>query len=275
MASSVGDPPPPGPPGHRHRRPHGRAPAHAGPLPRAGGALLDHPGAPPPGPALRGHRPGLARPDPRGAGRHPDPRAARGGAPRPAGPSTWPPPCSPSCSTSAWTRSGIDFGVVYPSLGLVFLHTDGRAVPAGRLPGPQPVQRRDLRPAGRPPDPGGRHPHAHPRGGGGRAGVRRHRARVQGGGLRRLRAAALRRPGRQRPRGVPLRLLARPVRHRLGLRLRPGVGQGPGARRVHRLPLGLHRDDPVPVDLPATCPTTCRCWPRASSRWPSRSSSAG
>ena len=110
---------------------------------------------------------------------------------------------------------GIDFGVVYPSLGLVFLHTPDEQLPPGHLPGPQPGQRRDLRPAGRPADPGGRHPHAHPRRGGGRARVRGDRARVQGGGLRRLRAAPVRRPGRQGSRGVPVRLLARPVRHRL------------------------------------------------------------
>ena len=76
------------------------------------------------------------------------------------------------------------------------------------------------------------------------------------------------------PERVPVRLLARPVRDRLGLRLRPGVGPGPGARGVHRLPLRLHRDDPVPLAHRATCSTTCPCWPRASSRWPSRSSSA-
>ena len=43
---------------------------------------------------------------------------------------------------------GIDFGVVYPSLGLVFLHTDDEQLPPGRLSGPQSLQRRDLRPAG-------------------------------------------------------------------------------------------------------------------------------
>ena len=50
---------------------------------------------------------------------------------------------------------------------------------------------------------------------------------------------------------------------------------GHRARGVHRLPLRLHRHDPLPVDLELRVRTTCRCWPRASRPWPSPSSSAG
>ena len=58
---------------------------------------------------------------------------------------------------------GIDFGMVYPSLGPGLPPHPGRALPAGQLPGPQPRQRRNVRPVVRPPGPGGRHSHAHAR----------------------------------------------------------------------------------------------------------------
>ncbi len=124
-----------------------------------------------------------------------------------------------------------------------------RAVPARHLPGTQPRQRRDVRPVVRPADPGGGHPDAHAGGSRGRARLRGGRPRVQGGGVRRLRATPVRGAGRQGPRGGPLRLLARPVRGGLGPRLRPGVGQGPGARGLDRLPLRVHRDDALPLHL--------------------------
>ena len=144
---------------------------------------------------------------------------------------------------------GIDFGVVYPSLGLVFLHTPDeryrrgtcralnranaatfasladRLAPVAAIPMHTPeeaVEELEFR--------GGR-------------------ARVQSGGLRRVRATSLRRTGREGSRRVEVRLLARSVRDRLGLRLRPGVVQGRRARRVDRLPFRFHRDDPVPIDL--------------------------
>ena len=69
------------------------------------GLSLDHPSLRRLLPPYGGHRPHLARPDPRGAGRHPDAPRARGGARRPGRPSIWPPPSSPSSSTSAWTSS--------------------------------------------------------------------------------------------------------------------------------------------------------------------------
>ena len=55
----------------------------------------------------------------------------------------------------------------------------------------------------------------------------------------------------------------------------PVWAKAPGARRLGRLSLRLHRDDAVPLDLELRVQPPVDARPRASSRWPSRSSSAG
>ena len=165
-----------------------------GPVPRAGGALPRPPLVPPAAAALRRDRPDA------GTSRRPTSAPATR---TPRGP-WWSAPAGrtidlatalfPGLLYERLDELGIDFGVVYPSLGLVFLHTDGRAVPAGRVPGPQPVQRRDLRPAGRPAD--ARWPPSPctpPRRRSPSSSTPSTELGLQGGALRRLRAAALRR----------------------------------------------------------------------------------
>ncbi len=66
---------------------------------------------------------------------------------------------------------GIDFGVVYPSLGLVFLHAADERFRRGACRALNRCNAETFAPAGRPAHPGGRHPHAHARGGGGRVGL--------------------------------------------------------------------------------------------------------
>ena len=103
------------------------------------GLSLDHPSLQRLLPALRRHRQVAGTSRRRRSGRPPARRAARGGARPPSRPSTWPPRCSPACCYERLDELGIDFSVVYPSLGLVFLHTADETLPARHVPGAQPV----------------------------------------------------------------------------------------------------------------------------------------
>ncbi len=190
----------------------------------------------------------MARADTRGAGRHPDPArpvVELTGAPhhRPCHRPVPRAPLRPARRSGPRLRSGV------PEPRPRLPPHRGRVLPPGHVPSPQPGERGDVRVVVGSPHAGGGHPHAHARRGGRGARLRGDDAGTEGGALCRLRATALRGPGGQGSRRVGLHVLARSVRHRLRLRLRPGMGQGPGARRVDRLPLRLHRDDPLPFDL--------------------------
>ena len=89
---------------------------------------------------------------------------------------------------------GLDFSVVYPSLGLVFLHTWEDDVRRGACRALNRCNAETFAPFADRLAPGGRDPDAHARGGGRRARVRGERARLQGGAVRGLRAAARSRP---------------------------------------------------------------------------------
>ena len=66
----------------------------------------------------------LVRAHARGAGRAPGRPGVRGATVAWSRPSTAPPPCSPVCSHERLDELGIDVSVIYPSLGLIFLHLD-------------------------------------------------------------------------------------------------------------------------------------------------------
>ncbi len=227
-------------------------------------------------PPYGGHRPRLARPDAQPSGPPP-------GRPRAvvelAGAQTIDLATAlfPDLLYERLDELGIDFGVVYPSLGLVFLHTRDETLPPGHVPRPQPVQRRDVRTVGRSAHAGGRHPDAHPRRGRGRA---RLRGRSSSGSRR---CCA---PGTCSVRSKPLADKDPEVARyafwldQFGidsrLRLRPGVGQAAQELGVSvAFHSGFIGHDAPTVRSRATCTTTSRCWPKGSSRWPSRCSSAG
>ena len=169
---------------------------------------------------------------------------------------------------------GIDFSVVYPSLGLLFLHADDETYRRGTCRALNRANAHTFAPLADRLAPVAAIPMHTPE-----EAVAELDFAVNELGFKAVLCAGyvqrpFARPGRQGPGGLPLRLLARPVRHRLGVRLRPGVGPGARARRVAGLPLRLHRSDAVPVDLELRRTTTSPCWPTASSPWPSPSSSA-
>ncbi len=95
------------------------------------GLSLDHPVVPAAAAALRRHRQSWHDADPRGAGRHPHAARVRGGAPRPGSTIDLATALFPELLYERLDELGIDFGVVYPSLGLVFLHTDDEDVRRG------------------------------------------------------------------------------------------------------------------------------------------------
>ena len=222
-------PPASRPPGHRHRRPHGRALPDPRPVPRARGPVAR------PSRRCSGCSRPTAAPDRRWHDQTPEERAATR---TPRGP-WWSSPAGqtidlatalfPALLYERLDELGIDFGVVYPSLGLVFLHTDDDALPPGDVPGPQPVQRRDCSrrsPTGSRPWPRSRctRPRRRSPSSTTRSTTLGFKAVLCAGYVQRPFAALA---GRD-PEVSRVRVLARPVRHRLGLRLRPGVG--PGAR---------------------------------------------
>ena len=169
---------------------------------------------------------------------------------------------------------GIDVSVIYPSIGLVFLHFEDererrgacralnrcnaemfapfadRLVPVAAIPMHTPEEAIDELD-----DAVG--------------------ARVQGGAARGLRAAAGRRARRAAPRRGALGPVDRQVRHRQRVRLRPGVGEVPRARRRRwrstpaRSAGGSRR-----VDLELHVQPRRPRSPRASTRCASRCSSA-
>ena len=146
------------------------------------------------------------------------------------------------------------------------MHLDDEQRAARHVPGAQPVQRRGVRPARRPPGAGGRDPDAHARRGDATTleyAVRD--ARVQGGAARGLRAATGRRGRRPRSRARAVRAVDRHVRHRQRVRLRPGVGEVPRARRRRVVPLRLDRLGQPHVDLELHVQP-----PRPSRRGPAR-----
>ena len=218
----------PRPPGDRQRRPHGRAPADARPLPRTGGHLTRGPGA----------RAAWSRPyGGTDVPWHDQTPAERGATRTPRGP-WWSAPARqtidlatalfPALLYERLDEIGIDFGVVYPSLGPRVPARRRRRASGGAPAGPSTgaTPRRSPRwPTGSPRSPPSRC--TRPRRRWPSWSTRSSHARVQGRAVRRLRAAPVRRAGRRGPRGVAVRVLARPVRPRLGPRLRPGVGHGP------------------------------------------------
>ena len=113
------------------------------------------------------------------------------------------------------------------------------------------AQRRDrgrLPQPGRPDDAGGDHPDAHARGGHRRARVRHARAGGEGGDVRQRDVATP--PGDAlRPRRRAPRRLVRRARAGQRVRLRPGVGQVPGARHRPDLPQLGQQSGPAPVTL--------------------------
>ena len=171
-----------------------------------------------------------------------------------------------SASTSAWcTRAS----------ACVFLHTaPTTSTGAARAAPSTAATPRRSRPR-RPPDAGRRHPDAHARRGD-------RRARVRGRATLGFKAVLL--AGYvQRPVDALAGKDPEVARTRCGstssarqrVRLRPGVGQVPGARRVasafHSGFIGMA---PYRVDLELHVQPPRRCSPRASSRLPSRCSSA-
>ena len=225
----------------RHRRPHGRVLPGARAVSRAGGPLA---------------RPSLAQRllPPYGgtdAPWHEQTPAERAATRTPRGP-WWSSPAKqtidlatalfPELLYERLDELGFDFSVVYPSLGLVFLHTPDEHVPPRHMPRAQPVQRRDVRAASPTAWPGRRDPDAHAR-------TRRSpssstRSTTLGFKavlLRRLRATPVRRARRQATPRSPLRVLARPVRHRLAYDYDPVWAKAQELGVSRRVPLRLHR----------------------------------
>ena len=162
-------------PGHRHRRSHRRVLPGARAVPRARGRRRSTiPSLQRLLPAVLGHRPRPGTRRRRRSGRaHATPRGPWWSSPAKQHDRPRDRAASPACCYERLDELGLDFSVVYPSLGLVFLHTGDDDVPARRVPRAQPLQRRDLRAVRRPPRARRRDPDAHARRG-------RRRARVRG-----------------------------------------------------------------------------------------------
>ena len=119
-----------------------------------------------------------------------------------------------------------------------------RRHPAGGDPRPQHRDRGVLPRPGRPHDAGRDHPHAHAGRGHRGARVRHPRARVEGGHVRQRHVAPRVDVGRDRSGRGPPRRLVRRAGARQRPRLRPGLGEVPGAR--HRPDLPQLRQQPGP-----------------------------
>ena len=243
------------PPGRRRRRPPDRVPPGAGRLPAGGGRR--------PGQRRRSSAccPAAFGPDadwyaasPRGPGPAPHRPPAVVGRPGRATPATSPPPCSPASCTSASTSSASTSASstrAWASPSSTSRTRDERPAPAGRSTA---TAREQFEPLRRPPRARGRHPHAHARGGDRRARPRRRDPRLQGRAAARATCSARSRASPSDGRAVGP--VARHLRHRQRLRLRPGVGPLPRAEGAGRLPLGLDRVGQPRVALQLHATTT-------------------
>ena len=165
--------------------------------------------------------------------------------------------------------------VVYPSFGLLFLHFDHESDRRGACRALNRMNADLFKDLGDKLDPGRPHSHAHPGRSGRRARARRRHLGLQSRRPRRVRAATGRVGGPPGCRARPVGPVVRHLRHGQPLRLRPGVGGLPAARRLPELPLGRAglAEPPLGLEL--------RLQPRGDARreqpraWPSRSSWAG
>ncbi len=238
------------------------------------GLALDHPALRAPAAAVPRSGPlrGTRWTPPSGCGHAPP--AGRGGAHRPGTRSTSPPPCSPGLLYERLDELGLDFSVVYPSLGLVFLHTWEDDATARRVPGAQPLQRRDLRAVRRPARARRRHPDAHPGRGRRRAASTRSRCSgssrcsapvtCSGRSSRRRRPIPTWRGGRRG--STSSASTARTTTTRCGRPPRSSASRSPSTRASSGSARGARSR--------ATCTTTSARSPRVSTRSRSRCSSA-